>query len=148
MRAACHRCGGIKAGPFLPCPDCHHTPRADDRAIAWLFSSAHLSPEELAEAAKRIQAGEQPHPSRRLIAYAATHTADGRNGGGAPLNPRQLLAVGIGSVALTPLVGLSLWWGYRTTRPAAARQALRISVPIAAVMAVLWLSVIALRLLG
>ena len=45
----------------LPCPDCHHTPRADDRAIAWLFSNAHLSQEELAEAAKRIQAGEQPH---------------------------------------------------------------------------------------
>ena len=51
-------------------------------------------------------------------------------------------------VALTPLVGLSVWWGYRATRPAAARQALRISIPIAAVMAVLWLSVIALRLLG
>ena len=148
MRAACHRCGGIKAGPFLPCPDCHHTPRADDRAIAWLFSSAHLSPEELVEAAKRSQAGEQPPPSRRLIAYAATHAAAGRAGGGAPMTPRQLLAVGIGSVALTPLVGLSVWWGYRATRPAAARQALRISIPIAAVMAVLWLSVIALRLLG
>ena len=64
------------------------------------------------------------------------------------MTPRQLLAVGIGSVALTPLVGLSVWWGYRATRPAAARQALRISIPIAAVMAVLWLSVIALRLLG
>ena len=114
MRAACHRCGGIKAGPFLPCPDCHHTPRADDRAIAW-FSSAHLSPEELVEAAKRIKP-ESSRTLRRLIAYAATHAAAGRAGGGAPMTPDSS-GPGIGSVALTPLVGLSVWWATERRDP-------------------------------
>ena len=148
MKAVCHRCGGIKAGPFLPCPDCLHTPRDDDRALAWLFSSAHLSADELALAAHRIQAGEQPEPPPRLIEHAKANIASGRAGGGTPLSQRQVLALGVGSLVLTPLVGLSVWWGFRTVRPVAARQALRITVPIGAVMGALWLSVIALRLLG
>ena len=148
MKSVCHRCGGIKAGPFLPCPDCLHTPREDDRALAWLFSSAHLSEEEMALAARRIQAGEQPEPPPRLIAHAKTNIASGRAGGGTPLSHRQLLAVGVGSLVLTPLVGLSVWWGYRTVRPVAARQTLRITIPVGVVMAVFWLSVIVVRLLG
>ena len=148
MNAVCHRCGGVKAGPFLPCPDCLHTPRAADRAFAWLFSSAHLSATDLSLAAKRIQAGEQPDPSQRLIDYATANMASGRAGRGTPLNRREVLAVGVGSLLLTPLVGLSVWWGYRTVRPEAARQALRVTIPVATIMGVVWLGVIALRLLA
>lgn len=148
MKAACHRCGGIKAGPFLPCAECHHTPRENDRALAWLFSSAHLNEEELALAADRIRDGEQPDPSPRLLAHAAANVATGRTGSGAPLSHRQLLFIGIGSLVFTPLVGLSVWWGYRTLRPVASRQALRVTIPIGAAMGALWLGVIALRLLG
>ena len=148
MKAACHRCGGIKAGPFLPCAECHHTPREADRALAWLCSSAHLNEEELALAAERIRGGEQPDPSPRLLAHAAANMAVSRGGSGAPLSHRQLFAIGLGSLVLTPLVGLSIWWGYRTVRPVASRQALRVTIPIGAAMGALWLGVIALRLLG
>ena len=148
MKAVCHRCGGIKAGPFLPCPDCLHTPRDGDRALAWLFSSAHLSADELELAAKRIQAGEQPEPSKRLLAHAAANMSSGRAGSGTPLSHREVLAIGLGSVVLTPLVGLSVWWGYRTVRPVAARQALKVTIPVGVALGVLWLSVIALRLLS
>jgi hypothetical protein len=108
VKAACHRCGGIKAGPFLPCAECHHTPREADRALAWLCSSAHLNEEELALAAERIRGGEQPDPSPRLLAHAAANMAASRGGSGAPLSHRQLFAIGLGSLVLTPLVGLSI----------------------------------------
>ena len=74
--------------------------------------------------------------------------ASGRAGRGTPLNRREVLAVGVGSLLLTPLVGLSVWWGYRTVRPEAARQALRVTIPVATIMGVVWLGVIALRLLA
>lgn len=148
MKAVCHRCGGIKAGPFLPCPDCLHTPRGDDRALSWLFSSAHLSAGELGLAAERIQAGDQPEPPKHLLAYAKANMTAGQTSSGTPLSHRELLAIGLGSIALTPLVGLSVWWGYRTVRPAAARQALTVTIPVGAALVVLWLSVIALRLLS
>ena len=148
MRAVCHRCGGIKAGPFLPCPDCLHTPRAEDRALAWLFSAAHLSTEELELAARRIQTGEQPEPSRQLLAHATANMSSSRGSGGPPLSRHQLVGIGLGSIALTPLMGLSIWWGYRTSRPLAAKQALRVTVPVSVVIGVFWFGVIALRLLA
>ena len=148
MRAACHRCGGLKAGPLLPCPDCHHTPREADRSVAWLFSLAHLSEAELQEAALRIQGGETPDPPAHLLHHATERIRLGRSGGGPPLSQRHMLLLGLGAVVLTPLLGLAVWWGYRMTRPLAARQALRVTIPAAALLGCIWVGVVAHRLLA
>lgn len=148
MSAICHRCGGKKFEALQPCPQCGYTPIGQGRLIAWLFSSAHLSDEELKLAADRIRSGELPEPSSDLLKHAGqqvlrTSPADLR-----PLPNQALMGIGLGSLILTPLVGFAVWWGLRYDRPLAAKQALRITAPIAAAIGALWLGVIGLRLLG
>ncbi len=150
MNSICHRCGGRKAGAFLPCPGCKYTPKATDRTVAWLFSSEHLSPAELEEAAHRLRNGEQPDPSDSLLAsakeqiqkIAQRHTTD------QPIPPGPLVGIGLMSLMLTPMAGFALWWGYRTERPTAAAQVLRITWPIAISLLCLWVGIIAMRLFG
>ena len=146
MNAVCHRCGGEKAGPLVQCGQCGFAPTGDERATAWLFSSAHLSPDELRLASDRIRNGELPDPSTALKALAFPHIrprADART-----LTRREQAAIAALNVVLTPLAGLAIWWGLSEERPAAARQALRISVPVAVAMGALWTSLIASRLVG
>ena len=121
-----------------------------DRPVAWLFSNEHLSQEELREAGQRIQAGEQPDPSEKLLnkareeirKQALTQTTD------QAMTPSALVGVGALSIFLTPLAGFAFWWGYRTERPTAAVQILRTTWPIAIGFLILWGSVIANRLFG
>jgi len=150
MNSICHRCGGRKAGAFLPCPGCTYTPKATDRAIAWLFSNAHLSPSELEEAALRLRQGEQPEPSEKLLASARAQIRSSaqRQATDQPVPPRVLAGIGLMSLLLTPMAGFALWWGYRTERPTAATQVLRITWPIAIALSIAWLAVVAFRLLG
>jgi len=150
MNSVCHRCGGKKAGAFLPCPGCKYTPKATDRTVAWLFSGEHLSGEELEEAAQRLQRGEQPDPSDGLLASAQKQirTLAQRQTTDIKMAAGPLIGIGLLSLLLTPLTGFALWWGYRVERPTAAAQVLRITWPIAIALSCLWLSVVTIRLLG
>jgi hypothetical protein len=150
MNSICHRCGGKKAGAFLPCPGCQYTPKATDRTVAWLFSSEHLSVEELEEAAQRLRRGEQPDPSEGLLASAQAKikTIAQRQATDIRISPGPLVGIGLMSLVLTPLAGFALWWGYRTERPTAAGQVLRITWPITIALSCLWVGIIAIRLFG
>ncbi len=148
MRAVCHRCGGVKAGPAQSCPGCRYTPKDSAMSVAWLFSSAHLNPEELREAAERIINGEQPDPSPVQLAVAAKHTQARRHQNDTSLSTGQLIAIGAGALLLTPLSGFAVWWGLKNHRPLAANSALRVTLPIASALGAIWLGVIAMRLLG
>lgn len=138
--AICHRCGGAKRGPFVPCKACGFTPVGPERHVAWLFSEHHLDPEELGEAARRLRAGDRPDPPRALLETArvrmgaAPLTSDARR----PLDTRQILLLSAVNVLLTPLAGLAVWWGLQPERPLAARQALRITLPVLVGGGILW----------
>lgn len=143
--AICHRCGGSKKGPFVPCKACGYAPAGPERHVAWLFSEHHLEPEELEEAARRIHSGERPDPPRSLLEQArvrmgaAPLTDDARR----PLGTAQLIGLAVGNVLLTPLLGMALWWGMREERPIAAAQALRTTLPVILGLAVVWGGLIA-----
>jgi hypothetical protein len=138
--AICHRCGGAKKGPLVPCKACGYTPAGDDRAVAWLFSGHHLDEPELTEAARRVRAGEQPEPSRALreLARASMGAVPLDDDARRPLSTAQLLALVVTDVVLTPLAGYAVWFGLRENRPVAARQALLVTVPVTLVFTVLW----------
>ncbi len=148
--AVCHKCGSAKSGPFVPCKACQHIPQRQDRSVAWLFSTEHLSEEELTRAAERIRNGERPDPSRILQQMAhqtmgATPITDISQ---IPLSTRTLVAIASANLLLTPMAGLAVWLGYRQQRPIAAAQALRITVPVAFALAALWIGMVGLRLFG
>ena len=143
--AVCHRCGGPKSGPLVPCKACGFTPTGEERPVAWLFSLHHLAPDELEAAAARVREGERPDPSRKLRdeareAMGAPMSAPEAN---RPLTHGQLLLLSAGNLLLTPMAGYAVWFGLRESRPAASRQALRITVPVTLGLAVLWVGMIA-----
>ena len=146
MNAVCHRCGGEKTEPLGRCGQCSFEPAGSERATAWLFSSAHLSIDELRLAGSRVRNGELPDPSAALKALAFPHIQPHANA--QPLTHRDQAAIAALNMVLTPLAGLAIWWGLREERPTAARQALRASVPVAVVMGALWSALIASRLVG
>lgn len=144
-RAVCHRCGGIKGGPFVPCKACTFTPTGEERAVAWLFSEDYLSSDELVYAAERVRRGDRPDPSTALKARA-------REGMGAkpvplseaaraPLKGAEIAWLTGANLLLTPLAGVAVWAGLRDERPAAARQALVCTLPAAMGMGALWAAV-------
>lgn len=143
--AVCHRCGGPKSGPLVPCKACGFTPTGDERPVAWLFSRHHLDPAELGQAADRVRAGERPDPSRNLRdeARAAMGAPPVTPETNVPMTNGQLLLLSAGNLLLTPMAGYAVWFGLRETRPAASRQALRITVPVTVALALLWLGMIA-----
>ena len=150
MIAICHKCGSPKSGPFVPCKSCQHVPQRQDRSVAWLFSTEHLSEEELQLAAQRVRDGARPDPSRALQELArqtmgAAPITDTRQ---VPLSTRTLVAIAGANLLLTPMAGLAVWFGYRQQRPTAAAQALRITVPVAFAMGALWVGMVGLRLFG
>lgn len=137
--AICHRCGGPKRGPYVPCKACGFVPTGRERQVAWLFSEHHLSPEELDEAARRLRGGERPDPPRALLETARVGmgaAAAGDEGGA--LRNHELLALTLGNLLLTPLVGFATWWGLSEERPVASAQALRVTVPVAGALALAW----------
>lgn len=138
--AVCHRCGGAKPGPLDPCSDCGFAPTGQDRAIAWLFSDAWLNEEERAEATQRVLAGERPDPSRALLKEARRALGGDAHGAqGAPLSRGQIALLLAANVLLTPMAGLAVWLGTRAERPRAARQAIWMTAPVAALGALAWL---------
>jgi hypothetical protein len=150
MTAICHRCGSKKSGPFVPCKACSHVPQGADRNVAWLFSEAHLSENELKSAALRVQRGERPDPSLALqdLARDTMGAAPRTDAGQTPLPTPALLGIASANLLLSPMAGFAVWFGYRSERPVAAAQALRITIPIAIALAALWVGMVGLRLFG
>ena len=140
--AVCHRCGARKEGPMLPCEACNFVPLRGARAVAWLFSGHHLSEAELVEAERRIRIGDVPEPSKALRAMAqrAMGALDAPPVQDQPLRPLEVLLLVLTEILLTPMVGFALWLGLRETRPRAARLIARITVPITAILVVLWMA--------
>lgn len=142
VRAVCHRCGGSKRGPFVPCKACGVVPTRDARAVAWLLSAHHLDPDELDEVARRIRSGDVPDPpralrndARRAMGAVGAPPRDDR-----PLAPAELIALSLAALLLTPLLGLAMWLGFRERRPRAARQCLVVTVPVTVVLVVAWVA--------
>jgi hypothetical protein len=96
--------------------------------LAHLFSSAHLDPLELEEAGERIASGERPAPKaiRRERAM------------GPGLEAREIWLFGLGNILLTPVLGFTGWWGWRNSRPRAARQVFWLSAVVALLLGVGW----------
>jgi hypothetical protein len=129
--AVCLLCGSLKEAVKLPCGECGHTPRDEEMELAHLFSLRHLNADELQAAGARIAAGERPAPQ--------VHQRERRTGPG--LERREFLWVALGSVILTPLLGFTCWWGWRTNRPRAARQTLWVSGVVAGSLGLCWVLV-------
>lgn len=141
-RAICARCGGVKGGAFAACPDCGFTPGAAERPLAWLLSAAWLDPEELAEAARRISEGQRPDPGRALLDTARAAIGASARSLGPGLEWRQRAALLAANLLLTPLAGYAVWFGLRESRPAAARDALALTLPVTLLLGLLWLAVV------
>lgn len=145
IAAVCHRCGGDKKGPLVPCKSCGFTPTGDERPVAWLFSGHHLDADELIEAAQRVRAGDRPEPSKALreqarVGMGAAPLTDAAK---EPLGTGSLLLLGLGNLLLTPLAGYAVWFGLREERPRAARQALTVTLPISAALGIAWVVFVA-----
>jgi hypothetical protein len=50
----------------------------------------------------------------------------------------------LANLVLTPLIGLAVWWGWRTRHPQAAKTVLRLTLPVVALFGVGWVSMIVL----
>ncbi len=65
-----------------------------------------------------------------------------------PLERREVVAIALANLLLTPLAGLALWWGLKPVRPSAARQIMRVTVPIATLLGLVWSALVFDRLFG
>lgn len=148
----CHRCGGLKGGPLVPCKACGYAPSGEDRQVAWLFSEHHLSSDELAFAAVRVRKGDRPDPASTLkeVAREAMGALPAPLPVGArePLGAQAILGLTAANLLFTPLTGVAVWLGLRDQRPAAARQALLFTMPVALGVGVLWAAVLVAGLVG
>jgi hypothetical protein len=127
------------------CPACGHLPVGPERYTAWLLSSNHLEEDELAAAAARIVAGEplRPTPDQLARARAALNPLPQERidlprpeQGLSPRAKALFLSV---NLLFTPLFGLAAWWSWRNRRPHMARDALRLTVPVALAFGAAWL---------
>ncbi len=139
---------------MVVCGGCGRAPRGHERPLAYLFSSNHLSERELEGVALRIQAGERPDPPEHLLQQARKRlTASlshlpGTHHEMAPVQ-RELIReekwlISLGNVLLTPLVGLAVWWGWRTRHPEAADGVLWLTLPVAGLFGAAWVTMLVL----
>lgn len=131
IRALCLLCGGRKETVESTCPDCGHAFAESEAELARLFSSAHLSQEELEKASVRIASGERPVP--KILP---------RDAAGDPgVSGKEFWTLLAACLLLTPLYGIVMAWGWRTARPTASRQSLITAVSVGVVVCALWGSV-------
>lgn len=154
MRAVCSHCGASKPRAMAVCGACGKAPRGGDRPLAYLFSSHHLSEPELDRVARRVRAGERPDPPEHLLQLARKQlTASlsqlpGTHDEPAPvqreLTRDETWLLMLGNVVLTPLIGLAVWWGWRSRHSQAADRVLWLTLPIAGLFAAAWVTMVVL----
>lgn len=141
--AVCGQCGAFKDLPMQPCPACGHRPRGEERVLAYLLSSHHLTDEELEDASIRIVSGEKMDPPPELLERA--RSAISPTARELPEDPDEelptsrLVGLVVVNVLFSPLVGLVAWWSWRHRHPAQARQALQVTIPVAVIGTLIWL---------
>lgn len=128
--AVCARCGEEKDLPLGRCPGCAHVPAApDERELAIVCSTRILDEAALRGAQERIRRGEPVRPTDALRAQARA-VLTGHAPTLARFTPKQIAALVLGNVLLTPMLGYAVWFRYRTMAGPAARQALVATVPL------------------
>ena len=127
--ALCLLCGSLKAAVDSSCSECGLVPREEELDLAHLFSAANLDREELMEAGARIAAGERPAPKKMKRDRALEPG----------LEFQELWLLVLANFLLTPILGFATWWGWRTSRPRAARQVLWMSASIALLLGGGWM---------
>lgn len=140
MNAVCVRCARDKELPLGRCAGCGWVPTGEDRVASVLLSTRVLSVPELTEAQVRLSRGEPFKPSAARLASARRVLLGERSPTPASLTPLQMLGLGVGNLALTPALGLAVWFGLRDRPGPGARQALWLTLPISAALAALWLA--------
>ena len=128
IQALCLLCGSPKETVESTCEACGHVFREDEAELALLFSSAHLSQEELINASARIASGERPVSKSRPQSLLADPG----------VSRWECAALLLGCLLLTPLYGLVMSWGWRKIRPRASKQALVVAVAVATVLGSFW----------
>lgn len=128
LAAICARCGAEKDLALGRCPGCGHLPAGEDRELALVCSTRVLDADALRGAQARIRRGEPVRPSAPLRARAR-EVLSGVTARRTALGPRELAAITLGNLLLTPLVGYAVWWWHRHDEGPAARQALLVTVP-------------------
>lgn len=116
--------------------------------MAYLFSSHHLSEEELIAVASRVKAGDRPDPPEHLLQRARSELTQSLSQLPGPvpeagadqrsLTREEAWLLLLGNVVLTPLLGLAVWWGWRHRHPQAANRVLWMTLPIVAVLGGGW----------
>lgn len=144
VAAVCIRCGARKDLPLGRCPACRHLPEAAERELSVLASARVLGPAELAEVEARIRRGERLNPSAAVRAKARAVLA-GAAEAPAALAPGQMAALLAANVLLTPLLGLAVWFRWRTRPGPGAKQALWVTIPVSVALAAAWIGWIAWR---
>ncbi len=122
--------------------------------MAYLLSSHHLGEADLDDASLRIQRGESPDPPEHLLKLARSQLTASRSVLPAPQDPQprerkglsreEIWLLVLANLALTPLVGFAVWWGWRLRHPRAARQVLWATLTVAMALAVAWAAMILL----
>jgi len=92
------------------------------------LSSENLSDDEIDRVSERIVAGEVIRPSARQLKQARV-TLGAHLSSDPGMTFRQRVALLLTSLLFTPLVGWTLWAGWRGRRPRAAMEALALSLP-------------------
>lgn len=137
--AICQACAAPKELPLARCGSCGFHPTGEAQEIALLCSTRLLTPEQLADVADRLARGEPLNPSPQLRARARALLHGKAEEVERQLTGRELVALTVGNVLLTPLLGYAVWFRLRERPGIAARQALFVTLPVSVVLAAAWI---------
>lgn len=102
-----------------------------------LASAAFLGPEELKAVADRIRRGELLRPTSAMR-DRARELLHGVSPPPASLGRGHLALLAMGNLLFTPLLGYAVWFRFRRHPGPGARQALLVTLPVTALLAVGW----------
>ena len=119
--AICHVCGAGKDLALARCAACGTVPVGAEREDAVLCSEAILDAAALRSVQERLRRGERLQPSPALRARARV-VLSGVEIPPVVLSPRAQLALVLGNLLLTPLLGYAVWFRWRAYPGPGARR--------------------------